>query len=44
MGWAAGQSEVEPGAGAGAAVAVVMGREAGYGWTGMLQVGDTHQD
>lgn len=41
MGWAAGRSEAEPGA---VVVAVVMGREVGYGLTGRLQVGDTHQD
>lgn len=39
--WAAGQSEVEPGAVA--AVAVEMGRVADYGWTGRLQVEDIHQ-
>lgn len=36
--WAAGQSEVEP-----VAVAVEMDMEAGYGWTGRLQVEDIHQ-
>jgi len=42
VGWVEGQFEVEPGAEA--AVAVEMGKAAGYGWTGRLQVGDTHQD
>lgn len=39
VGWAAEPPEVEPGA-----VAVETGREVGYGWTGKLQVEDTHQD
>lgn len=37
--WAAGRSEAGPGA-----VAVATGRGEGFGSTGRLQVGDTHQD